>query len=146
MSEEIVEHLVGLEERSWSEWKHGRSLTTSQLAALLKPLGIRPKGFRVGDKTPRGYARSQFEDSFARYLPPEAQPLQQGGNNGRNETPSERNAIDEAAAQKNQGNGENSPLRHARRYDDMTVEELTHLGMSGGSFGPLVNRLIKDPK
>ena len=71
---------------------------------------------------------------------------QQGGNNGKTETLSGRNAIEDVGAQENQGNGENSPLLHPLRYEDMTEDELMLLGMSGGSFGPLLNRIIKDPK
>ena len=42
------------------------------LAHQLKPFGIRPAVIRMGDKTPRGYRLSDFEDAFARYLPPQS--------------------------------------------------------------------------
>ena len=39
-----------------------RSQTT--LAHQLKPFGIRPQVMRLGDRTPRGYRLSDFEDAF----------------------------------------------------------------------------------
>ena len=37
---------------------------------MLRPFKIRPKEVRVGDETKQGYHVDQFEDAFARYLPP----------------------------------------------------------------------------
>ena len=61
-SSRVVTKLEGLEERPWP----GKSIDERQVAALLKPFGIRPKTIRVGDKTPRGYMREDFEDAWAR--------------------------------------------------------------------------------
>jgi len=44
--------------------------TPNGVARALKPFRIRPHGVRIGDKTPKGYYLSDFEDAFARYLPP----------------------------------------------------------------------------
>jgi hypothetical protein len=41
------------------------------LARLLGTFGIAPRSIRIGDKTPKGYLLSFFEDAFARYLPPD---------------------------------------------------------------------------
>ncbi len=40
------------------------------LPRMLKPFGIRPHVIRIGSATPRGYLRADFEDAWARYLPP----------------------------------------------------------------------------
>lgn len=40
------------------------------LARLLKLFGIHPKTIRVGDDTPKGYMRGDFEEAWSRYLPP----------------------------------------------------------------------------
>jgi hypothetical protein len=40
------------------------------LPRMLKPFGIRPHVIRIGSATPRGYLRTDFEDAWARYLPP----------------------------------------------------------------------------
>jgi len=53
------------DEGDYPSWKPTR------LARELKPFGIYPKGIRVGDKTPKGYERSQFQDAWSRYLKPE---------------------------------------------------------------------------
>jgi hypothetical protein len=43
-----------------------------QLAAALKPFGIKPKSVRMQDgQVIRGYTRDQFEDAWARYCPAE---------------------------------------------------------------------------
>jgi putative DNA primase/helicase len=71
-SEEIVAHLMGLDDRPWPEFRGGRAITKVQLAKLLKPLRISSGTIRLDDgRTPKGYHRRAFEDAFARYLPPE---------------------------------------------------------------------------
>src|SRR6516162_2550378 len=68
----LVEELIGLDDGHWGEWRGPdddrapRKLTQPQLAQLLRPFGIRPKtiwplGRQPGDKSSRGYLRSQFE-------------------------------------------------------------------------------------
>jgi putative DNA primase/helicase len=69
-SADIVEHLVGLENRKWAELNNGKPLTKNRLAALLKQFEVTPSGVRVGDRTPKGYALADFTDAFSRYLPP----------------------------------------------------------------------------
>jgi len=73
-SKELAEVLGEMHDRPWSEWKSGRAvtkpITQNQLARLLNPFGITPKGVRFGQKTPRGYYRDDFEDAFSRYLSP----------------------------------------------------------------------------
>jgi hypothetical protein len=57
-----------MEDRRWGEWKNGKPMTVRQLARLLAPYGITPGTIRVGETTPKGYARASFGDAFARYL------------------------------------------------------------------------------
>lgn len=70
-SETIVEALVKLETRPWSEWRRGKPLTQNSLARLLKPFRIHPKTVRVGTDTPKGYDRADLVDAWNRYLPAE---------------------------------------------------------------------------
>jgi hypothetical protein len=51
------------------EWKNGKLITERQLAALLKPHGIKPKTVRRGAETDKGYRLKWFEGAFASYLP-----------------------------------------------------------------------------
>ena len=68
-SEDIVEHLVEMEERPWPEWSKGKPITKQKVASLLKPFGIRPKPvWKPGDGTKRGYMREAFDEAFSRYL------------------------------------------------------------------------------
>jgi putative DNA primase/helicase len=70
-SEAIVAHLNKLENRRWAELPpNGKSLSKNRLATLLKQFEVTPRGVRVGDRTPKGYARADFADAFLRYLPP----------------------------------------------------------------------------
>ncbi len=66
-SAEIVEELGKMEERPWPEFDKD-PITTRQLAMVLAPFEIRPDQFRLNGNKVRGYVRSDFEDSFGRYL------------------------------------------------------------------------------
>jgi hypothetical protein len=77
-SSTLVEALLELDEGIWSEWcgpndNHlPRKLTQGELAKMLRPFQIRPKTIwpaqrRPGDKSKRGYLRSQFEPVWDRY-------------------------------------------------------------------------------
>ena len=70
-SSEIVEYLVGLEHRPWSELGRGaKPLTVRKLATLLEPFGVRPTKFRIAGHTPgtRGYELAAFDKVFTYYL------------------------------------------------------------------------------
>ncbi len=69
----VLEHLNGLEERPWREWRRGKEMTPRQLAGRLRPFGISPDDMRFpGGGHGRGYERAWFEDTWARYLPSSA--------------------------------------------------------------------------
>jgi putative DNA primase/helicase len=70
-SAELVAALAAIEGRPWAEWRAGKPITANSLARLLAPFAIVPDTIRLGDRTPKGYGRHQFEDAFARYLPQE---------------------------------------------------------------------------
>lgn len=61
-SAQLLEVLGKEEESPWT----GR--TPQWLARELKPFGIEPRQHRIGESNVRGYAKSDFEDAFARYL------------------------------------------------------------------------------
>jgi hypothetical protein len=67
-SASLVSALTEIETSPWVEWKNGKPLTARGLAKLLRPFEIDPNSVRLGDKTPKGYLRSDFEDAFQRYL------------------------------------------------------------------------------
>jgi putative DNA primase/helicase len=69
-SADIVEGLVAIEGRPWPEWKAGKPITPTGLARQLARFGIKPDSHRIESRTPKGYLLAQFEDAFARYLPP----------------------------------------------------------------------------
>jgi hypothetical protein len=68
-SRDVCAALVQRVDRPWPEWRRGRPLTETQMAALLKPFDVRPRKVRIGDTVLQGYSRVDFDDAFARYLP-----------------------------------------------------------------------------
>jgi len=68
-SQDMVDDLINLDDRPWSEWNRGKSITKVSLARLLKPYKIKTKSIRFGTETGKGYTLKRFEDAFSRYLP-----------------------------------------------------------------------------
>lgn len=62
----LLELLRGIEDSRWKEYE----LTGHRLAKLLKPYAIAPHR----SNSQRYYMRAEFEDAFARYLPPASEP------------------------------------------------------------------------
>ena len=67
---EIVDLLPNGEDGPWDSYHHGRPITANDVAGLLRPFGIRPGTLRFGQTTAKGYLLGDFQDAFARYLPP----------------------------------------------------------------------------
>lgn len=67
-SAELLEKLLKLEDRPWSEWNRGHAITSNKIARYLKPFGVSPRTIRIGNNTAKGYMKNDFEDAFARYL------------------------------------------------------------------------------
>jgi hypothetical protein len=72
-TEELLHELRAREDRPWGEWRGSNPMSAIQLAHQLKPFDIRPRLFREGAKSARGYLAADLADAFARYLP--ADPL-----------------------------------------------------------------------
>lgn len=70
-SVDLSASLCEVETSPWADWSKGKPLSAGKLARLLHPFGVSPATIRMNDnKTPRGYLRADFEDSWTRYLPP----------------------------------------------------------------------------
>jgi putative DNA primase/helicase len=113
-SAELREALCSLDHRPWATLNDGEWIGAHRLASMLEPFGIRPKVLRIGDKTPRGYERAQFEDAWARYPRPQtATPQQAGRINGLDE--------DQTATQTATGSAEGAtgPGSVADRHPDV---------------------------
>lgn len=72
-SVDLVEKLVALEERPWSEFKNDRPITTAKLGRMLKSYGIHSKDIRVPHVTnqgavKKGYRREDLEPIWVLYL------------------------------------------------------------------------------
>lgn len=68
-SKDLVAALLEIEDRPWAEWK-GKSLSTNQLANLLRSFGIASGTIRPpSGNTAKGYKRDQFLEAWKHYLP-----------------------------------------------------------------------------
>ena len=71
-SDELAAHLASLDDHPWPEYRAGKPISKTQVARLLKPLGVSSGTIRLPDgSTPKGYYLTAFWDPFARYLPTE---------------------------------------------------------------------------
>jgi hypothetical protein len=68
-TESLLSALHDLEEAPWAELVAGKPLNARGLARRLGTYGVKSKVVRLGERTPRGYAREDFADAWARYLP-----------------------------------------------------------------------------
>jgi hypothetical protein len=68
-TKKILAELYLLEDAPWKDLK-GKPLSDNQLARRLRQYDVKSKVIRVGDSTPRGYARADLYDVWRRYLPP----------------------------------------------------------------------------
>ncbi len=68
---DLLEQVNANEELPFGGWSEGNGLDGRGLARLLKPYGVRPTTVRLGDRTAKGYKRSDLNDAWARYLPAE---------------------------------------------------------------------------
>ncbi len=68
-TEEILKALHALPEAPWADLR-GKPLDARGLASRLGKYSVKSKTVRIGDSTPRGYAREDLADAWSRYLPP----------------------------------------------------------------------------
>jgi putative DNA primase/helicase len=67
-SETLLGALTSMDDRPWRELRHGKPINARGLARMLEPFGVRPKTIRMGERTPKGYVRTELTDAFTRYL------------------------------------------------------------------------------
>lgn len=67
-SKSVLQALHSIDEAPWSDIR-GKPLDERGLSYRLRQYGIKPKVIRIGESTPRGYARADLVDVWARYLP-----------------------------------------------------------------------------
>jgi hypothetical protein len=67
---ELLTDLAEIEASPWAEFNHGKPLTPTTLARLLRPFDILPRDVRVDSRVLKGYEREGFGDAWMRYLSP----------------------------------------------------------------------------
>lgn len=68
-TEDLILALCSDPEKNWQSYNRGKPMTPKQLANRLKGYGISPKKVRLGETVKSGYDKSEFLDTFKRYLP-----------------------------------------------------------------------------
>jgi hypothetical protein len=66
-TQNLIEALIAMEDRPWSEWKKGKPLSAASLSKLLKPFEIKPGQLKMDGKNKNGYELKHFKDAFERY-------------------------------------------------------------------------------
>lgn len=72
-TESILDSLHKLDESPWGDLR-GKPMDSRHLAKYLKPYGVSSKNIRIGNSTPKGYAKEDLHDPFVRYLSPVGKP------------------------------------------------------------------------
>lgn len=65
----LIEDLIAIDESPWGDLR-GKPMDPRSLARMLSRYEISSKTIRMEASTPKGYARSDFEDAWKRYLSP----------------------------------------------------------------------------
>jgi putative DNA primase/helicase len=111
----LLNHLLAMHDRPWAEAVRGKALTPHQLGRRLGRFGVRSRTVREGDTTDRSYVRADFDDAFARYLPP---PTDTSGTSpGSFDNPN--------ASGSSQPSPETDPLRPSEQKDFAGVTDVT---------------------
>jgi hypothetical protein len=66
-SKMLLQRLHEMPEAPWNDLK-GKPLDERRLSTLLKKYEVKSKSVRIGDLTPKGYARADLHDAWGRYL------------------------------------------------------------------------------
>jgi putative DNA primase/helicase len=113
-SADLLQSLCDDGEKAWATWNRGKPMTLKQLAKRLGEYGVKSKNVRSGYSVSKGYDRTQFEETFSRYLStPDfpATPLQPNNDGA-------HSVADE-------------PLRSGSESASATLEALSHNDCSG---------------
>lgn len=65
----LYNKLISLDDRPWTEWSRGNSISKRKVGDMLRKFGIRSHSKRDGGSAGRVYWKADFADVFARYLP-----------------------------------------------------------------------------
>ena len=67
----LIERLTADPEKPWAEYSRGRPINDKDIAQLLREFGVFSRNVGPRDAQAKGYRKSDFEDAWKRYLPPE---------------------------------------------------------------------------
>jgi hypothetical protein len=67
-TDDILTRLRNMDESPWDDL-YGKPLDSRGLARRLRKYGVKPKSVRIGERSAKGYDRSDLHDPWTRYLP-----------------------------------------------------------------------------
>jgi hypothetical protein len=70
-TKELLKDLVADPEKPWAEYSHGRPVNDKNIAQFLRDFGVFSRNVGTRDRQAKGYRKSDFEDTWNRYLPSE---------------------------------------------------------------------------
>jgi putative DNA primase/helicase len=79
-SQTLVDRLNEIEESPWPQFNHGKGMTASNLARILRPFGIKPRTLKQEGHCVKGYYSKDFTEAFERYLPERRNPVTNADN------------------------------------------------------------------
>ena len=128
----LIEQMVEIVPRPWAEYgKGGKPISPNKLARLLKPLDIAPQVVRIGEATPSGYYRRQFEDAWERHLAPIEGLSPSGGSTNLNSL-NNADGIGTSELFSNLNNGPDVEVSKSRRNAATTgIVEAVEVGKGG---------------
>src|SRR5262249_40589092 len=65
----LIENLLSMSDRPWSEARREKPITEPWLARKLRFFGVHSKNLRLESGQAKGYEKADFDDAFSRYLP-----------------------------------------------------------------------------
>ena len=66
---DLIDELIVDDMKPWATYHKGKPMTPRQLARRLNEYGIKPQTIRMAGRTPKGFMRDSFTDTFERYIP-----------------------------------------------------------------------------
>jgi putative DNA primase/helicase len=72
---DLVGELIQMDDRPWSDWRNGRSITSTAVAKMLKGFGIKSSVKKVGGRAVRAYSKAAVSSAAEPYTAAKCNPV-----------------------------------------------------------------------
>jgi putative DNA primase/helicase len=128
-SADLASALADLEGHRWTDWSHGKGLTATGLARLLKPFEVAP----TSDGVNRGYKRDTFTTVWDQYLNPS---IHQEASDGAEKSPTSNRQSDGSSNRQSDGSQQAENPHEDCAADALTVQVHTAPPGAGDAWEP----------